>query len=87
MTRKVDVNRTFPKMSKQGIENYKTVSVASSKRASSQIKLLGHLDTSPTQGRGKVGARSGQGLDKKQGSGRVWAGKVWTRFGQGWGMR
>ena len=58
------------------------------------------LDTSPTQswgkvrarsgqglgqGPGKVGARFGQGLDKKQGSGKVWAGKVWARSGQGWG--
>ena len=33
------------------------------------------------QGSGKVGAR----LDKKQGSGKVWAGKVWARFGQGRG--
>ena len=55
------------------------------------------LDTSPTQGwgkvgarlgqglgqgSGKVGARLGQGLDKKQDSGKVWAGKVWARFGQ-----
>ena len=55
------------------------------------------LDTSPTQGWGKVGARLGQGLgqgwgkvgarfgqglDKKQGSGKIWAGKVWARFGQ-----
>ena len=37
------------------------------------------------QGLGKVGARLGQGPDKKQGSGKVWAGKVWARFGQGWG--
>ena len=36
---------------------------------------------------GKVRARSGQGLDKKQGSGKVWAGKVWARLGQGWGKR
>ena len=56
------------------------------------------FDTSPTQGWGKVGARLGQGLgqgpgkvrarlgqglDKKQGSGKVWAGKVWARLGQG----
>ena len=40
MTRKVDIDRTFPKMSKKSIENYKTVSVASSKRASGQIKVL-----------------------------------------------
>ena len=57
------------------------------------IKTFRQLDTSPTQGWGKVGARSwtrlgqgrarlGQGLDKKQGSGKVWAGKVWARFGQ-----
>ena len=34
------------------------------------------------QGWGKVRARLGQGLDKKQGSGKVWAGKVWARLGQ-----
>ena len=34
-------------------------------------------------GPGKVGARLGQGLDKKQGSGKVWGlGKVRARFGQ-----
>ena len=47
------------------------------------------FDTSPTLGWGKVGARSwarsGQGLDKKQGWGKVWTGKVWARFGQGSG--
>ena len=37
------------------------------------------------QGPGKVGARLGQGPDKKQGSGKVWASKVWARLGQGWG--
>ena len=61
-------------------------------------KHSGHeFDTSPTQGWGKVGARSwarsGQGprkvgarLDKKQGSGKVWAGKVGARLGQGLGQ-
>ena len=63
-------------------------------------ELDGQFDTSPTQGWGKVGARlgqgwgkvlgkvrarSGQGLDKKQGSGKVWAGKVRARFRQGSG--
>ena len=57
------------------------------------------FDTSPTQGWGKVGAmgqgwgkvlgkvraRSGQGPGKKQGSGKVRAGKARARFGQGWG--
>ena len=33
--------------------------------------------------RARLGARLGQGLDKKQGSGKVWAGKVWARLGQG----
>ena len=31
-------------------------------------------------------ARLGQGLDKKQGSGKVGAGKVWARLGRGWGI-
>ena len=39
------------------------------------------------QGPGKVRARCGQGLDKKQGLGKVWAGKVWARLGQGSGKR
>ena len=45
------------------------------------IGFVGQLDTSPTQGWGKVGARLGQGLG--QGWGKVWTkSKVRARSGQ-----
>ena len=47
------------------------------------LESFRQFDTSPTQGWGKVGARLGQGLDKKQGLGRQGPGKVRARLGQG----
>ena len=44
-------------------------------------KVWARLGQGLGQGRSKVGVRLGQGLDKKQGSGKVWAGKVRARFG------
>ena len=45
-------------------------------------KVWARLRQGLGQGPGTVRARLGQGLDKKQGSGKVWAGKVWARLGQ-----
>ena len=46
------------------------------------VKEERQLYTSPTQGWDKVGERLGQGLDKKQGLGKVWAGKVCPELAQ-----